>query len=648
MTASASGPPPQPGASGGGSAGSVHPAYSSSSLGLSKAVSTGAGGTARSGRDASPFLEFQVVVLAGGVSSRLSSVMGQGGRGKGSVYCKALLPVGNRPMLWYLLKNLQEARFGDVIIVTEQCMQAELSSFLRSEFNSAFQRLEVVGLRKDRKRPTCTTRSSSSSSSPPLHKREDFEKEGEGGAGLAEGKTGRAPPSKHGVEKEDEKIDVEDRHEEEEEDDGDRDICGTAEALLEILPLITTDFFVMPCDVIGNVDFFALANIHRIENAACSVYLLQRDYLSVGPSDAFEEKNKKGGGGKKPKQGGGLDKRVLFDATKGNPVSVAYDEKNSQLLAIQDGHSIVHGGAKLCIPKLSLFYHPSLVVQSNLYDPHIYLFKHATLRILQNSKLRNSLTSIRYDFVPFLTTMQLSPYAEEWSGSRLDCDVFDELLEALDEPPSSPPAGHSGVDGSKRLTDSTATSYKNHTGKGGEGGDGRHIVYTLANRPPKPRKGNRVVFAKHPESAGVCCRVNNLHDYYEMNMKFCVHRIDELRQTMPEWMFPIQNAKRPPNTRDSVIGEGVVFEETAMVKHSVVGSEVRIGSKTKVTASILMYYASIQEDCTIQRCIIGKRSVISKGCKLTNCQIRHGYTVPPGTVAEDETLPSLLDDLDGL
>lgn len=43
------------------------------------------------------------------------------------------------------------------------------------------------------------------------------------------------------------------------------------------------------------------------------------------------------------------------------------------------------------------------------------------------------------------------------------------------------------------------------------------------------RKGNRVVFARHPDSAGVCCRVNNLHDYYEMNMK--VSQGEEKKET---------------------------------------------------------------------------------------------------------------------
>ena len=32
-------------------------------------------------------------------------------------------------------------------------------------------------------------------------------------------------------------------------------------------------------------------------------------------------------------------------------------------------------------------------------------------------------------------------------------------------------------------------------------------------------KGNRVVCCMHPDAAGICCRVNNLADYREMNYK---------------------------------------------------------------------------------------------------------------------------------
>ncbi|KFG30907.1 translation initiation factor eIF-2B subunit gamma [Toxoplasma gondii FOU] len=118
-----------------------------------------------------------------------------------------MLPVGNRPMLWYCLKNLQESRFGDAIVLTRQEEQAEILAYLRQEFPNAFQRLEVVGLGREAE----TGKS-----------RGDFE-----------------------------------------EDDV---VCGTAEALLQIKHLLVTDFFVITCDVIGPVDFFSLASASAKKN----------------------------------------------------------------------------------------------------------------------------------------------------------------------------------------------------------------------------------------------------------------------------------------------------------------------------------------------------------------------------------------------
>ncbi|CBZ55567.1 putative eukaryotic initiation factor-2B gamma subunit [Neospora caninum Liverpool] len=507
-------------------------------------------------RRTNPFLEFQVVVLAGGSSSRLSSLTGTP-KEKGGC-SKALLPVGNRPMLWYCLKNLQESRFGDAIVLTRQEEQAEILAYLRQEFPNAFQRLEVIGLGRDR----------------------DAEK---------------GKKSEDG------------------EDDFDDDVvCGTAEALMQIKHLLVTDFFVITCDVIGPVDFFSLANLHRVENAACSVYLLRRDYLSEGASEILDRsaQGKGGKGGKKKAASEKVDK----DANKGNPVAIAFEETETLLLGIQDRHSISHG-AQLAIPKLTLFYHPSVFVKANLYDPHVYLFKLSALKILEAPKLRHTLTSIRFDLVPYMSLMQMTPQASLWSASRLDCDVFDELLDSFDEP------------------------HKNE-----KENSSREQDYTLANRPEQPRKGNKVVFALHPDCAGICCRVNNIHDYYEMNMKFCSNRMDELRGIMPEWMLPGQQAKKYPTMRDSNVAEGSTFDESAVVKRSVLGPEVTVGPKTRVTASILLEGAKIEEGATVQRCIVGRKATIGKDCKLTNCQVRHGYSVPPGTVAEDEVLPVFADD----
>lgn len=74
-------------------------------------------------RDYVPTL--QVVVLAGGCGSRLSSLLDPS-VSAGTASCKALLPVANRPMIWYCLRNLQEATFGGMAMPVQPSEQGVL------------------------------------------------------------------------------------------------------------------------------------------------------------------------------------------------------------------------------------------------------------------------------------------------------------------------------------------------------------------------------------------------------------------------------------------------------------------------------------------------------------------------------------------
>ncbi|CDJ30201.1 eukaryotic initiation factor-2B gamma subunit, putative [Eimeria mitis] len=492
-----------------------------------------------------PFPEFQVVVLAGGSGSRLSSLL-DSNVSAGTASCKALLPVANRPMIWYCLRNLQEATFGgkpklappydmDVIVVTQAQQQAELSAYLQQEFRSSFRRLEVIGLK-------CTRRG----------EEEDAED------ALLTGNRRRS-------------VDIS--------DDPDQRVCGTAEALQQIRHLITTDFIVLSCDLIGNVDFFALANRHRAEGAACTVYLLPRDPFA----QPIAEQTKGKGGGKKSKE----TQQEKCDTSRGNPVTVAVDESG------------ISHGSSLQLSKLHLFLHPSQHLLPDFYDPHVYVFAHATLKIFDQPSLRHSLYSIRFDLVPYMTTMQMTHAAQVWSTSRLECDVFERQLWAIQQ------------QGEEEATSSSVTA----TAPTGE----------------------------LPKAAGICCRVNNLDDYREMNNRFCCGRLDELRSILPDWALPEHNPKKPGSMRDCVLADGATLEADVVVKRSVVAKSAVLRSGCKVTQSILMAGTEVGAKAVLQRVILCPGAKVGKDCKLVSCQVRGGFCVPDGTIAEDTTLPSFTD-----
>jgi NDP-sugar pyrophosphorylase family protein len=59
-----------------------------------------------------PGCRYEVVVLAGGECKRLYPLTGGGGA------AKALLPVGNRPLLYYSLRHLAEAGIKTATVVS--------------------------------------------------------------------------------------------------------------------------------------------------------------------------------------------------------------------------------------------------------------------------------------------------------------------------------------------------------------------------------------------------------------------------------------------------------------------------------------------------------------------------------------------------
>ena len=62
-------------------------------------------------------MEFQAVVLAGGKGSRMNELT----RGKTP---KCLLPIGNKPMLWFPLKMLENHGFAGEKLIASLAMSA--------------------------------------------------------------------------------------------------------------------------------------------------------------------------------------------------------------------------------------------------------------------------------------------------------------------------------------------------------------------------------------------------------------------------------------------------------------------------------------------------------------------------------------------
>ncbi|XP_071799207.1 translation initiation factor eIF2B subunit gamma-like [Asterias amurensis] len=85
-------------------------------------------------------MEFQAVIMAGGRGSRMTDLTAS--------VPKALLPVGNRPVIWYPVNMLEKAGFESVIIITFESVKRDLIQALQSVSELSI-RLDIVTIPSD-------------------------------------------------------------------------------------------------------------------------------------------------------------------------------------------------------------------------------------------------------------------------------------------------------------------------------------------------------------------------------------------------------------------------------------------------------------------------------------------------------------------
>lgn len=87
---------------------------------------------------------------------------------------------------------------------------------------------------------------------------------------------------------------------------------------------------------------------------------------------------------------------------------------------------------------------------------------------------------------------------------------------------------------------------------------------------------------------------------------------------------------------DCLIGDNVAVAEKCVIKESVLGARCVIGEGARLTKCLIMDGAVVQEKCQLHGTIVGKKAVVGKKSTLQNCQVQDGNAVPEGTDAKNE------------
>lgn len=298
---------------------------------------------------------------------------------------KAMIPVCNKPMIWYPLSNLIRHRIREICVFCEEEYEQTIESYIsetfsndkvikRFEFEDTYQQsIKVVGLKEDE----CSLESYGTWSILSEHGREIL-----------------------------------------------RD----------------SDFFVLTCDVIGPLDLLGLANKHRLSQAVCTVLLTENpDLLSIKGGGKQGSNNQT-----QASLLGGISVELQKDKNKS---ILVLDEKEEVILSLRDFYSARQENEASELSKLQLFWHPNVSLRTDLTDLHVYLFKSSIFKVLElasNSRKiptieypEDGIESIRLELLPFLSKNQHVPGSELWGRSKFDCNHFldEEITTFSDDSP---------------------------------------------------------------------------------------------------------------------------------------------------------------------------------------------------------------------
>ncbi|KAK3387476.1 nucleotide-diphospho-sugar transferase [Podospora didyma] len=91
---------------------------------------------------------------------------------------------------------------------------------------------------------------------------------------------------------------------------------------------------------------------------------------------------------------------------------------------------------------------------------------------------------------------------------------------------------------------------------------------------------------------------------------------------------------------DSLVADNVTVQEKTSIKECVVGANCQINEGARLSQCLLMDGVVVGKNCRLTKCILGKRAEIGEGCVLTDCEVQENMLVEPRTEAKEEKFMS--------
>ncbi|OIW28007.1 hypothetical protein CONLIGDRAFT_458764 [Coniochaeta ligniaria NRRL 30616] len=403
---------------------------------------------------------------------------------------------------------------------------------------------------------------------------------------------------------------------------------GTAEILRlpEVKEIVTSDFVVLPCDLVCEVGGDKLLQAWMVKSASLSDILGDpAGSHSGGLGVWYETKTAT------PVKGEETD----FIATVPLPTPTVPAQKGSLLPHIsklvyslptdslkdlteeKKGFPLRHG---------LLRQHPRIRMLTTHRDAHIYIFPRWVMDfVAENDRLE----SIGEDVIGWWAKAGWQKGLSEKLGMN---DIFG----SVDGQGDTPSAENGRTPSEEGDSDKHDDSHRQQSGgRSRPGRDSGDITPQdgQANVPP-------ILAYVHPSqpSGPLVRRVDTAKLLLAISLELA--KLPSVEEAGPDAASPFAHARKVAypegvkarttiTQKDSLVAENVTVQEKTSIKESVIGANCQINEGAKLQQCLLMDGVVVGKNCKLTRCILGKRSEVGDGSTLTDCEVQENLFVEP-------------------
>eukprot|EP00879_Flechtneria_rotunda_P010891 GHRR01011381.1.p1 GENE.GHRR01011381.1~~GHRR01011381.1.p1 ORF type:complete len:515 (+),score=167.39 GHRR01011381.1:92-1636(+) len=504
---------------------------------------------------------FQVLVLAGGECKRLYPLTSGG-------TVKALLPVGNRPLISYPLRSLTEAGIKSCIVVAlGEHVSAAMQSYLADQEAAGGVSCRVLTVPED---------------------------------------------------------------------------CGSADALRQVAKYITAETTVVYSgDLLTDLPLKALVVTHQVTGALATLLV---GHLKTSPTTETKP-------GKPPR---GVDYLGLDPA------------RQTLLFAASSPESL----RDLKLPLAAVQQAGCIELHSDLQDQHLYVFSRTALKLLTSQP---SLSSIKLDFIPWLTRHQLKQRSCQHNNTSTHSSTSSLLApmaaaaaigaSSRSYSQSSPPT-QSGTSSAAAVAEASRNNLSAAAADGYSNGSSRSDVtdgeQDGANVAGASMPGEGYMHLSHSAQASssrservglylvpqgrYAARVNTVQAYGDVNREVAAadtalhltgQSVSKYDNVVPASVSLGAKATIGPAC---IVGEDCIIGDKSSVKRTVMGNNCKLGTNVKVINCVFMDNVVAEDGCHIQNCVVCSGVVVQERCSLKDCQVGPGFVVAQASEHKSETL----------